>query len=179
MLLRSVHRAGRNASSCGRVRGRARQKLEALLASKLTTARAWELKETFSHIWSYKSVIWAGAFLDYWCFRAMRSPAADEESCSHAAPSRGTLAELVPRQRRDFHWYGRGPQQQDSSGDRGDQTILRIPYRRRYGNGPLSHAGTTSRTRISPKILLRRPKCHPFDSLSKSRQRPPLSTTGA
>src|ERR687887_36321 len=73
MLLRSVHRAGRNASSCGRVRGRARQKLEALLASKLTTARAWELKETFSHIWSYKSVIWAGAFLDYWCFRAMRS----------------------------------------------------------------------------------------------------------
>ena len=29
-----------------RVRGRARQKLDALLASKLATARAWELKET-------------------------------------------------------------------------------------------------------------------------------------
>jgi transposase len=56
-----------------RVRGRARQKLNALLASKLATARAWELKETFSHFWKYKSEFWAGGFLDYWCFRAMRS----------------------------------------------------------------------------------------------------------
>jgi transposase len=32
-----------------RVRGRARQKLKALLSSKLATARAWELKETFVH----------------------------------------------------------------------------------------------------------------------------------
>jgi transposase len=56
-----------------RVRGRAKQKLNALLASKLATARAWDLKETFSCFWRYKSVIWAGAFLDYWCFRAMRS----------------------------------------------------------------------------------------------------------
>lgn len=56
-----------------RVRGRARQKLNALLASKLATARAWELKETFSHFWKYKSVTWAGAFLDCWRFRAMRS----------------------------------------------------------------------------------------------------------
>jgi len=56
-----------------RVRGRARQKLVALLVSKMATARAWELKETFFHFWSYKSVIWAGAFLDYWCYRALRS----------------------------------------------------------------------------------------------------------
>jgi transposase len=56
-----------------RVRGRARQKLQALLTSKLATARAWELKETFSHFWSYKSLTWAEAFLDYWCFRARRS----------------------------------------------------------------------------------------------------------
>ena len=56
-----------------RVRGRARQKLNALLASKLDTARAWDLKETFSYFWKYKSVVWAGGFLDYWCFRAMRS----------------------------------------------------------------------------------------------------------
>lgn len=56
-----------------RVRGRARQKLNALLASKLATARAWELKETFFFFWKYKSVSWAAAFLDYWCFRAMRS----------------------------------------------------------------------------------------------------------
>ena len=56
-----------------RVRGRARQKLNALLVSKLATGRAWELKEVFAHFWKYKSVTWAGAFLDYWCERAMRS----------------------------------------------------------------------------------------------------------
>src|SRR5438309_10275646 len=56
-----------------RVRGRVRKKLNALLASKLATARAWELKETFSHFWKYNSTIWARAFLDYWCARAMRS----------------------------------------------------------------------------------------------------------
>jgi transposase len=56
-----------------RVRGRARQKLQALLASKLQTARAWELKETFAHFWKYHSVLWAGAFLDYWTYRALRS----------------------------------------------------------------------------------------------------------
>jgi transposase len=56
-----------------RVRGHARQKLDALLASKLATARAWVLKETFRYFWHCKSPIWAGAFLDYWCYRAMRS----------------------------------------------------------------------------------------------------------
>jgi len=56
-----------------RVRGHARLKLNALLATKLATARAWDLKECFQYIWHYKSPIWAGAFLDYWCARAMRS----------------------------------------------------------------------------------------------------------
>jgi transposase len=57
----------------GRVRGRARQKLTALLPSRLATARARELKEAFSPFWKYKSLTWAGTFLDYWCFRALRS----------------------------------------------------------------------------------------------------------
>jgi len=56
-----------------RVRGRARQKLQALLVSKLATARAWDLKETFHHLWHYRSLLWARTFLDYWCVRAMRS----------------------------------------------------------------------------------------------------------
>jgi len=56
-----------------RVRGQARQKLNALLRSKLATARAWELKEAFSHFWQYQSLTWAQAFLDSWCSRALRS----------------------------------------------------------------------------------------------------------
>src|SRR5664280_991718 len=42
-----------------RVRGKARKKLNALLASKLDTARAWELKEAFLHFWTYKSPLWS------------------------------------------------------------------------------------------------------------------------
>lgn len=56
-----------------RVRGIARRKLNALLDSRLATARAWNLKESFGYIWHYRSFIWAGAFLDYWCSLAMRS----------------------------------------------------------------------------------------------------------
>jgi transposase len=56
-----------------RVRGQARIKLHGLLASKLATGRAWDLKECFQYFWHYRSVIWAGAFLDYWTWRAMRS----------------------------------------------------------------------------------------------------------
>ncbi len=56
-----------------RVRGQARRRLNALLASKLATAGAWELKEAFAHFWRYKSVLWASGFLDAWCERAMRS----------------------------------------------------------------------------------------------------------
>jgi transposase len=56
-----------------RVRGKARNKLNALLSCKLATARAWLLKESFEHFWTYKSFIWGGGFLDYWTERAMRS----------------------------------------------------------------------------------------------------------
>ena len=56
-----------------RVRGRARRELRVLLNSKLTTARAWALKDLFEHFWSYKSVRHAAEFLDYWTWRALRS----------------------------------------------------------------------------------------------------------
>lgn len=56
-----------------RVRGRARAKLESLLACRLATARAWNLKEAFHQFWRYRSVWYAGGFHDYWYERAMRS----------------------------------------------------------------------------------------------------------
>jgi transposase len=56
-----------------RVRGHARSKLNALLASKLATARAWNLKESFDYLWHYRSPIYVVAYLGYWCARAMRS----------------------------------------------------------------------------------------------------------
>ena len=56
-----------------RVRGRAKDKLHGLLRAKLATGRAWMLKETFQDFWRYRSLIWASAFLDVWCTRALRS----------------------------------------------------------------------------------------------------------
>ena len=56
-----------------KVRGKARAKLNAVLASLGKTSRAWELKESFRHFWSYRSPTWAAAFLKAWTARAMRS----------------------------------------------------------------------------------------------------------
>lgn len=40
-----------------------RERVHALLTSKMATARAWELKETFFDFWKYKSVLRAEPFL--------------------------------------------------------------------------------------------------------------------
>ena len=75
-----------------RVRGRAREKLNALLASRLATARAWDLKESFRYFWHYKSFLfWAGAFLDYWCFRALRSRLEPIKNVAHMLRAREEL----------------------------------------------------------------------------------------
>lgn len=56
-----------------RVRGKAREKLRAVLASLRQTSRAWELKESFRRFWSYRSPTWARNYLRAWTTRAMRS----------------------------------------------------------------------------------------------------------
>jgi transposase len=56
-----------------RVRGKARAKLNAVLASLGATSRAWELKESFRRFWLYRSPTWAAAYLKAWTTRAMRS----------------------------------------------------------------------------------------------------------
>jgi transposase len=55
------------------VRGKARERLDAVIHSKLRTARAWILKEAFAHFWTYHHPRWARAFLDTWITRALRS----------------------------------------------------------------------------------------------------------
>jgi transposase len=56
-----------------KVRGKARTKLRAMLACLRATSRAWELKESFRHFWSYRSATHAAAFLAEWTARALRS----------------------------------------------------------------------------------------------------------
>ncbi len=56
-----------------KARGKARTKLNAVLASLGATSRAWELKESFRRFWLYRSPTWAAAYLWVWTARAMRS----------------------------------------------------------------------------------------------------------
>ena len=48
-------------------------KLAELLQYNLRSVRAYLLKEDFQFFWEYRSVYWAGQFLDRWCTRTMRS----------------------------------------------------------------------------------------------------------
>ena len=131
-----------------RVRGHARRKLDALVASKLATARAWNLKESFQYLWHYKSYIWAGAFLDYWCALAMRSRLEPMKKVARMLRTHEEVAlELVQGQGRNLQRCRRGLEQQNPSGD---QTLLRLPHLRCYGNSPVSHVRKTPGTGIYP-----------------------------
>ena len=56
-----------------RVRGKARARLDAVIDSKLKTARSWSLKEAFAHFWTFHHPHWAKIFLDAWITRTLRS----------------------------------------------------------------------------------------------------------
>ena len=106
-----------------RVRGKAREKLNALIASKLATARAWLLKESFQHFWSYKSLVWAGGFLDYWCTRALRSRL---EPMQRVARMLRTHEELI------LNWF-KAKGEMSSGAVEGLNNKIRVVTRRSYG----------------------------------------------
>jgi len=106
-----------------RVRGQARQKLRALLVSKLATARAWELKETFEHLWHYRSLLWARTFLDYWCERAMRSRSEPMEKVARMLRAHEELL---------LNWF-RAKGEISSGAVEGLNNNIRVVTRRSYG----------------------------------------------
>jgi transposase len=105
------------------VRGHARRKLDALLSSKLATARAWNLKESFQHIWHYKSHIWAGAFLDYWCSLVMRS---------RIEPMKRVARTLRAHEELLLNWF-KAKGEISSGAVEGLNNKLRVVTRRSYG----------------------------------------------
>lgn len=106
-----------------RVRGKARNRLNALVASKLATARAWELKEAFAHFWKYKSVLWAGGFLDAWCERAMRS---------RLEPMKKIARMLRSHEQLLMNWF-RARGELSSAAVEGLNNKVRVITRRSYG----------------------------------------------
>ena len=106
-----------------RVRGYARQKLHGLLRSKMATGRAWMLKETFQHFWTYKSLTWAGYFLDYWCWRALRS---------RIEPMQRVARTLRAHQELLMNWF-RAKGEISTGAVEGLNNKIRVVTRRSYG----------------------------------------------
>ncbi|HEX9046192.1 MAG TPA: ISL3 family transposase [Verrucomicrobiae bacterium] len=106
-----------------RVRGRARAKLNALVQSKLATARAWMLKETFQHFWRYRSVTWAGYFLKVWTERALRS---------RLEPMKKVARMLRKHDELLMNWF-RAKGELSSGAVEGLNNKIRVVTRRSYG----------------------------------------------
>jgi transposase len=106
-----------------RVRGRARCKLRALLASKLDTAQAWNLKECFYHFWHYRSPVWARNFLKAWCWVALRSP---------LEPMKKVARMLQSHQPLILNWF-RAKGELSSGPVEGLNNKIRVVTRRAYG----------------------------------------------
>lgn len=106
-----------------RVRGKARAQLGTLLRSKLATARAWILKETFQHFWHYRSLTWAGYFWDYWTERALRS---------RLEPMKKVARMLRTHQELLLNWF-RAKGEISSGVVEGLNNKIRVVTRRSYG----------------------------------------------
>src|ERR1019366_2416508 len=103
--------------------GQPHKKLDAPLARKRAAARAWELKETFFHFWGYRSVTWAGAFLDYWCYRALRS---------RLEPMKKVARMLRAHEELLLNWF-RAKGEISNGAVEGLNNKLRVVTRRSYG----------------------------------------------
>jgi len=106
-----------------RVRGRAKQRLWGLLRANFATGRAWMLKETFRQFWRYRSLTWAGAFLQVWSERALRSRL---EPMKQVARMLRTHEELI------LNWF-RAKGQISSAAVEGLNNKIRVVTRRSYG----------------------------------------------
>jgi len=106
-----------------RVSGQVRLKLEGLLQSKLTTGRAWDLKECFQYFWRIKSVHWAGTFLDYWTRRAMRT---------RLEPMKKVARMLRKHQPLLLNWF-KAKGEVSSGAVEGLNNKIRVVTRRSYG----------------------------------------------
>lgn len=106
-----------------RVRGKAKQRLNGLLRSKLATGRAWMLKETFHDFWRYRSINWARAFLSVWCTRALQS---------RLEPMRRVARMLRSHEELLMNWF-RARGELSSAAVEGFNNKIRVVTRRSYG----------------------------------------------
>ena len=99
-------------------------RLQAVLRSLRQTSRAWELKESFRQFWTYRSEIWAGAFLREWTARALRSRLKPMRKVAQMMRSHHTL--LLN--------YFRAKRQYNSAVVEGLNNKVRVTLSRSYGH---------------------------------------------
>jgi transposase len=106
-----------------RVRGKARERLDAVIHSKLRTARAWSLKEAFAHFWTYNHPRWAKTFLDAWITRTLRS---------RLAPMRKVAQTLRDHEPLILNWFACKKAFSNAAVE-GLNNKIRVVTRRSYG----------------------------------------------
>ena len=106
-----------------RVRGKARERLDAVIHSKLKTARAWSLKEAFAHFWTYHHPRWAQAFLKAWITRALRSRLVPMRKVAHTLREHESLL---------LNWFA-WKKEFSSAAVEGLNNKARVVTRRSYG----------------------------------------------
>jgi transposase len=98
-------------------------RLGEVLRYNLRTVRSYLLKEDFQWLWHYRSVYWAGRFLDRWCTQALRSRL---EPMKKQARTLRRHRELV------LNWF-RARGQISSAAVEGMNNKLKLVTRRSYG----------------------------------------------
>ena len=132
-----------------------RARLRELLQHNLRAVRAMLLREWFDHFWRYRSVDWAGAFLDEWCVQVMRSRIEPMKKVARMLRRhRPLILNLVSRARRDFRGH-RGGLQQQSETDH--QKGVRLSLVSMPGNRSVPYTRSATGVRNYPQILLKTP----------------------
>jgi transposase len=88
--------------------------------------------ETFDHFWSYKSLVWVKAFLDYWCARALRSRLEPMKKACLCVARRQVARMLRAHEPLLLNWFkARG--EVSSGAIEGLNNKIRVVTRRSYG----------------------------------------------
>jgi transposase len=119
-----------------------RPRLIDLVRHNLRAVRSYLLREEFQYFWTYKSVTYAGRFLDRWCTRALRS----------RIPPMQQVARMLRRHRPLLLNYFRAKRELSAAAVEGFNNKARVTTRtpKGTGSGPTTSWKSRSITPLAP-----------------------------
>ena len=130
-----------------------RARLRELVQHNLRAVRAMLLREWFDDFWHYRSVDWAGAFLDEWCVQVMRSRIEPMKKVARMLRRHRPLLLNWFRARGEISAADRRGLQQQSETDH--QKGVRLSVLSLRGNRPVPYVGSATGAGSDPQILLK------------------------